>query len=1014
MLNKLNSYKWVLIITLFLIGITGFRLVWNDYLTNFDYEQKPFAENGVLDLRDLNFNDTQTLQLNGEWEFYPYELLTSNEQQINSQTLNLNVPNKWTSGLENSASFSYGTYRLRILIDEHHPGEFGLRFNKLNQASAIYVNGQNVGNSGQVAAIEKQHDGSSVPYTVSFTTEQNEIDLFIQVSGNHINGGIVKPIQFGTSHAIDSLTRLSNGLQLLLFTILAMHFIYALILYFIRSAKNKGLLYYFLLLAFALVTVITSDDKLLYNWFSFSYNWEIKIVYLAYIGVGVFLPLVIDQLFQAYVNKQALRYFIIYCLFYVLFVLFAPPLYIILSSRVLLLAVLLLSVWISSIGLIKAKIAKNESIFLLLSSLSVGVNVLWATFNNNALIKTMHYPVDLIIALLCFTGFWFKRFFRMTSEVELLANKLQTENKRKDEFLVNTSHELRNPLHGITNIIQSLLDDQTHPLHKEHTKRLSILVNVSNRMSAMLDDLLDVTRLKEKTIQLHIQKVHLQSVVTGVLDMIELMIDGKPIRLKIDIKPDFPFVMADESRLIQILFNLIHNAVKFTDKGTITIRATIEHDEALISIEDTGIGIKDDELEQIFQPYEQAFDQHKRASGGFGIGLSICKQLIEQHQSNLHVQSTLGKGSTFSFTLPVYTGNEQIQEHIVPVLTSESKSEQPIKTEKVTNNTINILAVDDDPVNLTIIKNILVGEGYAMTGVTSASQAMKLLKAQSFDLVISDVMMPQVSGYELTRNIRELFLISELPVLLLTARTRTEDILTGFNSGANDYVTKPVNSWELKSRVHALTKLKVSIEERIRIEGAWLQSQIQPHFIFNTLNSIAALGEFDIEKMQELLDAFSNYLRFSFDFYNADPIVPLKHELAFVRSYLYIEQTRFGERLSIEWDIDENTNFSLPPLTIQPLVENAVKHGIQKSLDGGNIRIKIKRLVDDIEISIIDDGIGMTEQEISEAFSDSESTVRTGVGLRNVDRRLKQLYGEGLKIQSTPTQKTTVSFRVPK
>lgn len=96
------------------------------------------------------------------------------------------------------------------------------------------------------------------------------------------------------------------------------------------------------------------------------------------------------------------------------------------------------------------------------------------------------------------------------------------------------------------------------------------------------------------------------------------------------------------------------------------------------------------------------------------------------------------------------------------------------------------------------------------------------------------------------------------------------------------------------------------------------------------------------------------------------------------------------------------------------LVENAVKHGIQKSLDGGNIRIQIKRLVDDIEISIIDDGIGMTGQQISEAFSDSEATVRTGVGLRNVDRHLKQLYGEGLKIKSTPTQKTTVSFRTPK
>ncbi|WP_347835123.1 response regulator [Gracilibacillus sp. JCM 18860] len=231
---------------------------------------------------------------------------------------------------------------------------------------------------------------------------------------------------------------------------------------------------------------------------------------------------------------------------------------------------------------------------------------------------------------------------------------------------------------------------------------------------------------------------------------------------------------------------------------------------------------------------------------------------------------------------------------------------------------------------------LLERENYEIFTVTSAMEGIAQLEKQRYDLVISDVMMPQVSGYELTRLIRERYSISELPILLLTARTRNEDILTGFQSGANDYVKKPVDSTELKARVRALIELKLSIEERVRMEGAWLQSQIQPHFLYNTLNSIAALGEIDLPKMQALLEEFSNYLQLSFDFKNSDPMVPLEHELSLVRSYLYIEQERFRDRIKVCWEIEPNINVFLPPLSIQPLVENAVRHGILQRKEGGN------------------------------------------------------------------------------
>src|SRR5699024_1577503 len=208
---------------------------------------------------------------------------------------------------------------------------------------------------------------------------------------------------------------------------------------------------------------------------------------------------------------------------------------------------------------------------------------------------------------------------------------------------------------------------------------------------------------------------------------------------------------------------------------------------------------------------------------------------------------------------------------------------------------------DDDYTNLLVIRQVLETEQYHVSTAMDAGKALAILKNTPIDLVVSDVMMPSISGYELTKQIRSRYSLAELPVLLLTARTQSEDLVAGFTVGANDYIKKPVDALELKARVRSLINLKKALEEHTQMEGAWLQSQIQPHFIFNTLNTIASLGISDMEKMLNLLEEFSTYLRYSFDFKNAEPVIPLSRELALVQSYVYIEQQRFGERLQVDW-----------------------------------------------------------------------------------------------------------------
>ncbi|CAI6047107.1 Sensor histidine kinase RcsC [Cohnella sp. JJ-181] len=306
---------------------------------------------------------------------------------------------------------------------------------------------------------------------------------------------------------------------------------------------------------------------------------------------------------------------------------------------------------------------------------------------------------------------------------------------------------------------------------------------------------------------------------------------------------------------------------------------------------------------------------------------------------------------------------------------------------------------------------MLAPEGYELTTATSAKDALQWLDRGKWDLLVTDVMMPNMSGYELTRIVRCRFPLAELPILLLTARNRPEDIASGFRAGASDYIAKPVEPLELRSRVKALTDLRQSIRRRLRLEAAWLQAQIQPHFLFNTLNTIAALGEVDADRMRMLVSEFGNYLKASFDFRNSDLLVPLDRELSLVRSYLYIEQERFAERIRVRWEIDADAATTpVPPLSVQTLVENAVRHGILKRPSGGTVCIRAGRAEHGLEVSVRDDGIGIDEATLTR-LQDNVLDKESGIGLINTDRRLRQLFGRGLALESGPDG-TKVSFIV--
>ncbi|MFC3798877.1 ATP-binding protein [Cohnella sp. GCM10012308] len=1067
----MKKRKILAVVGLLLIVLTGMRLAWIGVQTN---NARAEAENGQLDLSRWDPALQPLLSLAGQWTFYPSQLATSGLEGTSGTPAGaarlVKVPGTWKGTLDTSPGtlIGFGTYRLRILLPAGGlPGqELTIRVPGISASSALYVNGRPMGAAGRPAERASAYTASALPYSATFTADRDVLDLVLQVANydDRIRGGLTEPVRFGTVQAMSRFNSLTVGSQAALILLMGMHVLYAIALYFI-GARQRTLLLFSLLGICGALTILCNEDRLLSVWFGAGYETLYKTFYLSYLGTAALLLQYVRGLLPEFKILRFARWHLLACVLFGVFVLASPVNVVTSALADGLHTILLLTSFVTApiVFYLAARRGVPDAIYLLLGVAAVAWNLIWGIFGYTFSLDVGYYPLDMLAFFILFALYWFKRYFRNAAETVRLAERLQTADKRKDEFLVHTSHELRNPLHGMLNMAQAVLDSDERTGGASNRERLALLVAMGKRMSILLHDLIDLNRLREDRLSVKPAPVRLQAEVAGVLDMVRYMAAGKPVQLENRVPDTLPAVLADEHRLVQILFNLLHNAVKFTNEGRIWIEADVGRDQVAIRVADTGIGMDTDTAKRIFEPYEQGELQPETNAAGFGLGLAISRRLVELHGGRLTVDSAPGVGSVFRFTLPVATAAARAARAAVATATATTAAaaatatataaatsvpadldpaypassevaaarllpeeeaaapaiagtaEPPSSATKARGDRSRILAVDDDPVNLRVLEHVLPAELYEIATTTSGAQALALLNSGPWDLLIADVMMPDISGYEVARTARTLFSASELPILLLTARYRAEDIAAGFDAQANDYIVKPVDAHELRMRVKALTDVAWAAREQKRMEAAWLQAQIQPHFLFNTLNSIAALADVDTVRMRELLSAFGDYLRASFDSTNSDRLVPLGKELGLVRAYLFIEKERFGDRLQALWETEDHLHLPVPPLSIQPLVENAVRHGVLRRQEGGTVRIRVQEIGDEVVISIEDDGVGMTPDRLSQAQLTGGASGRpAGIGLANTDRRLKQLYGKGLLVRSRPGGGTIVSFAVPK
>ena len=369
-------------------------------------------------------------------------------------------------------------------------------------------------------------------------------------------------------------------------------------------------------------------------------------------------------------------------------------------------------------------------------------------------------------------------------------------NNAKSVFLANMSHEIRTPLNGILGLTEIMLGEVVHDSHREY---LEIISNSGKNLSQLINDILDFSKIERGKLQLEDITFNFSEVIASNINPYKFLAKQKGLNLSYHVDESIPKeVIGDPTRFSQILTNLIGNAIKFTSKGIVQIDFSLldnKNGEAVIQgvVRDTGIGIPKEKENTIFQSFTQADEAVTRRYGGTGLGLSIVKSLLLQMNGDISVQSPdpiLNSGSAFTFSAKFRLPARQASLGFPP--NAERKK-------LVFKKSLHFLIVDDNAVNLLVAKKMVQKFGATVTTAESGNEAIDLVKANEYDMVLMDIQMPGLDGHQTTRELRKLNYTK--PIVALSANAFSEDVEKSLNSGMNDHLQKPYTEEKLFQRI---------------------------------------------------------------------------------------------------------------------------------------------------------------------------------------------------------------------
>jgi len=367
-----------------------------------------------------------------------------------------------------------------------------------------------------------------------------------------------------------------------------------------------------------------------------------------------------------------------------------------------------------------------------------------------------------------------------------LIKDLREVDQLKSQFLANMSHELRTPLNSIIGFSRVIIKGIDGPISDMQQQDLTAIYNSGQHLLGLINDILDLARIEAGKMELNFEEVHLSEMTTSVMSTAKGLVKEKPIQLLQRIPATMPAVRGDTMRVRQVLLNLISNASKFTEEGSITVETLVQKGptgkmEALINVIDTGPGISIEDQKKLFQAFSQVDGSATRKSGGSGLGLSICANLVQLHGGRIGIHSEVGRGSTFWFTLPLF---HQVQDEI--------------PTDKKV-----VLAIDDDPQVIGLYERYLSPQGYYVVPLTDPAKAKEqVLRIKPYAVTL-DIMMPSKDGWTVLMDLKSDPATRDYPVIICSIMEQPDK---GFSLGAADYLVKPILEEDLVCALDRLNK----------------------------------------------------------------------------------------------------------------------------------------------------------------------------------------------------------------
>ncbi|WP_370089019.1 response regulator [Ekhidna sp.] len=766
------------------------------YLIPFgSYSQK--VVDGIIDLSKVDLKDN-AVELSGEWEFFWNKLVPHDSIKFHQKDY-YQFPALWNDGVTRNGqeidAVGYATYRVKVVLPPKTP-QLALSIGEFYNSYKLYYNGFEFEKNGKVGTSEANSTPDWMPKTVTLGRFSDTLVFVLQVSNfRHTKGGCREPIFIGDKRTLTAKRDFDFSYDFLLSGSLIMGGLFFLGLFMFGQHERSVLFFALFCLTFS-YRMIGSGEYAIHALYP-DMPWEliIRTEYLSlFIPCGIF-TIYSYLLYPEDSKRLILIGFSVIAGIFSLLSLFAPTMFFTKLVEPFFVLVIVAIFYLIYVYWIAYKRNRTGAQYAFAST---GIVFMVAVY----LISVYLTPVQ-ENTFLTFIGFILFFFFqslilsyRFAHSLRRAKDAAETASKAKTDFLSTISHEIRTPLNAVVGISHFLINENPR---KDQRESLESLQFSAEHLTALINDILDYNKLEAGSIEFEFTEVNLKTLSAKIIKAHSALAKEKGVSLLLEIDEKMhPLVMADQTRIYQVLNNLINNALKFTSKGYVKLKTTLLSEDDRIQtvrteVLDSGIGIPYNKQKLIFERFTQAGSSTTREYGGTGLGLAIIRKILNMVGSEIYVKSEPGSGTIFWFDLSF----KKVLHAEVDQAVQEVEDTNIITGKK-------ILLVEDNQMNIMVAEKFLKKWELHVEVAHNGQEGVEMMQNKKYDLVLMDLQMPIMDGYKATRKIRTFD--QKTPIIALTASALLKVRQDVIAAGMNDYITKPFDPNELRRKIASYIK----------------------------------------------------------------------------------------------------------------------------------------------------------------------------------------------------------------